>query len=323
MNILFAFDCLSGKGIGHCFRSVGLAEWFKEIIPNVNCLFLVNGELPSEYEAELPGKLVSESICEEKVRFCDLIVIDSYDQGFFETFHLWCVTNLLIVHDDQIKLPAHSRYNSFILNHKFLPANIGRDLSADNWFCGPGFFPVRKKLRDVSKWNLDNLEQRPHRIPCFFSGAFGADYLRKLVRLLDQLENDGFELELFGKGVGDSVTITQLRLGEQTRFHHSLSSSSFAIGGLGINTFERVYLGVPAIGVSLIENQIDNAAAVQKLEVGSTATADTLLSVLTEWLGELQKGSLERFKIINARCSAIEVGSRMPECILEIASRMK
>lgn len=271
-KIAFRVDASTQIGIGHVMRCLTLANALRERGSEIS---FVTQRLPGDMNQHIKNngyKVVSiDRIADLKQ--LDWLIIDHY--GLDESWeckmrawakHIFVIDDLAnrrhdcdILLDQNYYLEIYSRYE------KLVKSNCKLLLGPQFVLLRPEFYAARNKAR-IRDGNV-------RRILIFFGGSDPTGETIKTLRALEKLRDFEFEIDVV---VGSSNCQRQLvekycRQNPYCTFHCQISYMSdliavadLAIGAGGSNTWERCYLGLPALVFIVAENQSEITEAVHE-----------------------------------------------------------
>lgn len=304
MVIVFRVDSSQQIGSGHVMRCLTLAERFRskrkaEVIflmrdLDGNLIDLVKKQeykvnvLPrsahdydlSGYEAWLtvPQELDAEQSisCLSGMGIVDLLVVDSYAIDILWENKLRPYSKKIMAIDDL----ANRRHDCDIL----LDQNLYEDMDTRYKYLGPGNcklylgpkYALLRKEFYAAKKSMKNRTGKLNNILVFFGGVDATNETSKTLKALMMLNNKELEINVV---VGDAnphkEEVKQLcRYSDKWHYYcqvnnmaELMAEADLAIGAGGTATWERCFLGLPAIVIAVADNQIEGCEVLAKHNV--------------------------------------------------------
>lgn len=264
MNILIRCDSSYAIGTGHVFRCLVLAIALRKSGRNVifACQNL-EGNIISSIEEKQFKVIVFEQNVEDLSEIIfqfspSWVIVDHYDLGISWERKVQDAGVRLFVIDDLYR----KHMCSSILNQNSEINRFLRDESV-SYFLGPEYvllseqffeLPIRK--RDFNFFGMK-------KILVFFGGADSRNETMRVLKLIPKMDKDLHFVVVIGKNnphyesvknVTSSLSNVELHF-NTSRMHELLNQADLFLGAGGTVTWERCYLGLPAICVSVAENQ--------------------------------------------------------------------
>lgn len=239
-------------GFGHITRCLGILEAFRE--RQVEPLFLLNGDRSiSEFLRGTRYRLFdwTKDLRRLKalVKGADIIVLDSYmaDKNIYRSLSKLAKTALFIDDYKRIDYPAGIVMNSAV-DAERINYPKGRGVT---YLLGTEYVPLRKEF-----WNVRRRKT-------------GKD-VRKTLVTLGGMNRSIFLKRLMKRLRGAFPDISFLKLGTTGKLARPqdvrdiMLASDLCISGGGQTLYELARCGLPAIGISLAENQLSNLKGLVK-----------------------------------------------------------
>lgn len=178
---------------------------------------------------------------------------------------------------------------------------------------GPGFALLRREFREARK-NLRTRDGNTRRILIFFGGSDPTNETAKALEAVRLLNRTDIAVDVVVGGnnphkdtVGQicSVTMNSALHCQVENMAELMAKADLAIGAGGSATWERCFLGLPAITVIVAQNQSETTAAVAE------AGAAWLLGWHNEVSGEKLRNAIER--AVENPAMLREIGKRVME----------
>lgn len=220
----------------------------------------------------------------------NLIVLDHYGIGEEAESFIREETKLLVFDD------VFRKHNCDYLLDQNYGSSI-KDYSSSK--IGQGFFGNQYAVIDKKFINVKNALSESSQAPealVYFGGVDKTNELPKVVAALNKLEPFGFKTKIIIrenadnyqeiKGLVDGNPEIEL-IPPSSDFPNILMKMKFMIGASGSTNWERCFLGVPGVIVSIADNQVSIAKrfseskAVEYLGDGNTTTAKDWENVLS------------------------------------------
>lgn len=323
-----ALFCAEGSiniGLGHIMRCAALAEGFQQ--KNWRCFFWV-GEESAVVAQRLKvirwpiidtPKDDSTRILERFADGIDLLVVDDYRLGADFEGHLRGWARKILVLDDLADRPHQS---DFILDSAMRSGeNPYRDLAPPNckFLLGPEFALLRHEFRRVrpeARWRRQGNPSGPPRLLVSFGGNDPENLSEKAVLELQDLNvelvcvvgNHAPALHSLRKLI-DKIPNAVLDVAPKS-MAEVMMRSDLAIGAGGSSSWERCALGLPAVTISIAENQrkinegLASVGAVRYLGSLSKISDGAIRSAVSELLSDrpaLTEMSQSAFSLCDAK----------------------
>jgi UDP-2,4-diacetamido-2,4,6-trideoxy-beta-L-altropyranose hydrolase len=195
----------------------------------------------------------------------DWLIVDSYGIDIVWEKHISPYTKQLMVIDD---LANRNHFCDLLLDQNYSPNYLTRykELVSPNCitFLGPEYALLNKEFTNSKK-----PKKKGNTIPrifLFLSGSEETNFIcYQILEALFVAFKDNIEIDfVIGKGDSYRVVIEELVAKFQKATLHSdlphlgnlMSQADIAIGSGGISTWERMFMGLPSIVISLADNQL-------------------------------------------------------------------
>jgi UDP-2,4-diacetamido-2,4,6-trideoxy-beta-L-altropyranose hydrolase len=166
--------------------------------------------------------------------------------------------------DQNIHLNMHGRYNGLVPDHC-------------KQFIGPQFALLRSEFRKKHRANR-KITSELKRIFVFFGGTDPTNETLKVLRSLEQISLDdcGIEIDVVVGKVNSHIEHIRNYCLNRPNYHFHVQvnnisdlmmSADLAIGAGGTTVWERCYLGLPSILISVAENQTQICKALEQAGV--------------------------------------------------------
>ncbi|QNK58379.1 UDP-2,4-diacetamido-2,4,6-trideoxy-beta-L-altropyranose hydrolase [Paenibacillus sp. PAMC21692] len=292
MNIAIRVDASSSIGMGHLMRCITLAELFKRHM-NAKVSFLLNRLAPmtivewldeggfrllrmnsditdsNDYKVDADCSLELLKTCGE----IDWLIVDHYLLDYrWETILLSRVGKLFVIDD-----LANRRHNCHILLDQNLSSDMNEKYSGllpehCMQLLGPGYTLLREQFYVMK--NRRSFRKSCKNILVSFGGSDPTNETSKVVSVLRILASQFPRLKFIVLGgvsnsrnnelEGLCSTIPSITFHKHnSHMAQILSQVDLAVGAGGISLWERAYMGVPSIVITVADNQLD---AVQEAE---------------------------------------------------------
>jgi len=288
MKVVVRVDASADIGIGHLMRCLALADALRVKGANVSfvCRCLSEGTrglIQSQHAliaiddpaVDADQTLTAiDRLSGGKARSIDWLIVDHYGIGAsWETMLRPHVTRIMVIddlanrrHDCDILLDQNFYEDADNRYERLVPARCIKAL-------GPSFALLRREFYETPC----RLRSRDGSIRKILVGFGGSDPTNETVKTLRALSAPAFD------GVGIDVIIgpanrharalrDQFAADPRVVFHERvmkvaelMSSADLAIGAGGTMTWERSYLGLPAIVIVTAENQAKTASAMHRI----------------------------------------------------------
>lgn len=322
MKVAFRVDASSSIGSGHVMRCLTLADrlcelgaeiYFlcRELPGNMNCHIEAKGYRVCRLDLE--GKLLGEGWAYladvEQTKSAlgaigasvDWLVVDHYDiDARWEMLERSYTKKILVIddlanrrHDCEVLLDQNYYPNMAHRYDKLAPQNCHKLLGPAHALLRPEFLEARKKMRPC--------HGKVERILIFFGGSDPTNETEKTLLVLRRLNLPNISLDVVvGSANPHRLQIEKLCSEMPNTFFHCqilnmaelMVKADLAIGAGGASTWERCFLGLPALTVIVADNQAETtvsmaeAGAVWNLGLAAEVTSDRLVQVLQKILGD-------------------------------------
>jgi UDP-2,4-diacetamido-2,4,6-trideoxy-beta-L-altropyranose hydrolase len=290
MHAAFRADSSITIGTGHLFRCLTLADALRRkggtvsffcrdlpgnLISNVEEMKLPVHRLSFDREAGIPWEMDARDTLRriaDAVRI-DWLVVDHYALDWRWEKELRPFAGKIMAIDDLADRPHDCDLLLDQNLHEFpnrryaglVPEHCRRIFGPRNALLRPEFMEARKTLRD-----RDGVVRR---ILVFFGGSDLTDETSKALEALRRLGRPDIVVDVVVGGANphqERVRRSCLGMGN-VRCHFQIrniaelmAKADLAIGAPGTATWERCYLGLPAVTLVLAENQLPNAVEVSR-----------------------------------------------------------
>lgn len=284
LRVIIRSNASSRLGTGHIKRCVTLASLMRAKL-GADILFVCNADLPHSLKEEIDanGFLIhllseedrvsndierdaQETILALNGRY-DLLIVDHYGLDIEWEQKLRPYTDRILIVDDL----ANRKHDCDILLDQNLYSNSQYrydDLVHKNTkkFLGPGYALLKNDFFELGEHA--NVRKRCGRVLVNFGGSDPTNELAKMLPVV--LSEVGKRLEfilvagpanpLKEKLRGLFSVIPHVQFYEEHNMAELLSWADIAIGAGGISMWERCFMGVPAMVISVADNQIATIA---------------------------------------------------------------
>jgi len=277
MNAIFRVDASAQLGIGHVTRCLTLADLLKNSGMQVT---FVSRSSPPEIDRllrdryklhNLPPNISDE--CQDaaatigvlsNLALPNWLIIDHYSLGLqFETRLRPCAKKILVIDD----LANRSHDCDVLLDQNLCPHFASRydklvPVTARK-FLGPKYVLLREEFY-ASRAKLRCRDGNIRQILICFGGADPSNETAKTLQAVSLLDGSGIELDVTVGSANQNAEMVRQLCGQlpAARFHRDtkfmaqlMASADLAIGACGTITWERCFLGLPAITIVLADNQ--------------------------------------------------------------------
>jgi len=143
----------------------------------------------------------------------------------------------------------------------------------DEFFAGPEFFMLREEVLAGILPEKVGKRKGGLRVVISFGGGNFDGLIRSVILILRQSEVP-LSINVFSpRGAGEESAGSPGRhrvthQSDRESFIRHATKADFVVSGLGTTTAELCYLGIPTIFIPVVDNQIENAMAAEKLGLG-------------------------------------------------------
>lgn len=277
MKVVLRADASSEIGTGHVMRQVALAE---ELLLQGAEVFLV-GEVdgPSWLEDKLTSVSGLQRLGQPTGTFDSGVLrelgacvsaIDSYalGQSKLAKWESQCSRTLVFIDGPWQRLEGGLAVVPAISDKFAWLRDLRRGF--DNVHVGPEFLMIRSEIRMAKQRRL----QEPPSSPQILAVLGGADP-RGLTAVIGSALSEfasNHRVVIVGSGGGaDFVAANLSTRGEviyspRSSFVEELAKSTLVVSAAGTSSGELLFLGMPSIFIPVVDNQIENARALEKLD---------------------------------------------------------
>ncbi len=309
MKTVIRADSSTTIGTGHLMRCLTLADYLRNQgtdvefiareLPGNICDYIEERKyrlhrlpfdedlLQDKYESEYTRWLVVSqavdadqtlSVLLEKIGVVDWLVVDHYGLDYRWQRKLRSYVNRIMVIDDL----ANRRHDCDLLLDQNLHDNPDSryDGLVSNYcmkLLGPRFALLRPEFIQARE-NMPKRNGIVNRILVFFGGSDISNETAKALKAIKSIDLSQIAIDVvIGSSNPHKSNIEAISRGMQnvTLYHQALNmaqlmvKADLAIGGGGTTTWERCYLGLPAIIVAIAENQIEIGRMSERAGVAS------------------------------------------------------
>ena len=283
MNIIFRVDAAVDIGSGHVMRCLTLAEKFRLFGHKIEFVCRkANGNLFFEIEKrgfcinKLP--IIEDTIWEWTSKYweidfkqtralidsknVDLIIVDHYSLDEKWEKCIYNYTEKLMVIDD---LANRKHYCDILLDHNYyFNATSRYDLLLSNStmkLLGPDFALLKDDFFDRSSDYNDNI------ILITFGGSDPTNETLRIIEILsDKFKEKNFKIVVGANNLQKDKIRCLVQRHKNMKYLFNIDNMAeemrhvnFVIGAGGVSALERIALGIPAIVITVAENQIEIA----------------------------------------------------------------
>lgn len=302
MKVAIRADASETIGTGHLMRCLTLADGLRH--KGAQTRFLCRS-LPEHLIGVLEGRghgLQQVTASEHDSLFrahlsnepCDWLIIDHYDLDAEWERSVRPFTKGIMVIDD---LANRSHDCNILLDQNYRVTDDHRYAGMVPQSCLLRMGPKYALLQSDYAQLHQEVKRREsvNRLLIYFGGADGEDLTGRSLRAALSLELPSLEIDVvLSSGSPNSEKNIELaRRHENVHCHHGLPSlapliakADLSIGAMGATSWERLCLGLPTIGVTLADNQVEiaNALHQQKLVIWLGDKGDVRESDLADCL---------------------------------------
>lgn len=263
MNVFILTEGSKDKGLGHISRCSSIYQAFKEKGLSVN--FFIDGDNSIEPILKNIDYSIVDWLNDGRLYFKfnsdDIIIVDSYiaDENFFKK--LSKLTNNLYCFDDNNRLDY---FEGIVINGTISANYLDYDnVKKSKYLLGSKYIPLRKNFWESQPIKIRNNVQD-------ILITMGGNDLRNLSPFLIRLLNNNFpdfkikiivtdsflNMEEINELVDDNVEVFHSPNANEIK--NLMISSDIAIAACGQTLYEFARLGIPTIGIGVIENQKNN-----------------------------------------------------------------
>jgi UDP-2,4-diacetamido-2,4,6-trideoxy-beta-L-altropyranose hydrolase len=290
MIIYFRVDSSSAIGNGHAIRSFALAEKLRARgamvrficgteSGHINMMYKEKGfeviSLPTGIEIE-EDKTICGEILKKSKEIPSWLIIDNYGIDFYWEKSLRPFVKAIMVIDDL----ANRRHDCDLLLDQNLYVDMkkrydGLVPEGCKRFVGQEYVLLREEFFREYRW-VRGERKETRNLLVTFGGGDPTKETQKTIRALSMLQALTLETDII---VGSSNPYFE-EIREMARnlvnveIHHGVETMSryiakadLAVGSIGLSTWERCYLGLPSISISITKNQEEIALAIAEAGV--------------------------------------------------------
>ena len=296
-NILFRVDFGNIIGYGHIMRCLNLADFLEKYFnifffckrhEGANFNFIPKKfkliEQPINQEVSLNTESWLGTTIEEDYNNClniikdnkiDIVITDHYTLDYKWESKIRDVIKKLVVIND---LFNNKHCCDCLINPNFYLKYDYNENSIFKLKKGFKYIILNKRIKDIPY----KIKENVNRINIFFGGSDLFNVTEKIVDLLLNEKNKimNFDNLQFDIIIGpsnknfDSI-YRKIKNLKQFKIHKSLpnkqyldllNESDLSIGGSGSSTYERMYLAIPTIAITLVENQLLLTDSLSKIQ---------------------------------------------------------
>jgi len=271
MNVFIITEGGKDIGFGHITRCLSLYQAFEE--RGIKPKFIINGDNDSEYllkniNFQMFNWLDEKNKLFEMVKDADISIIDSYlaDISFYNTL------------SDLVKIPVYIDDNKRLDYPKGIVLNGNIHAETLNYpkkdgityLLGTKYTPLRKEFWEVPEKKIkENIES----IMVTFGGDDAKNMTPKILKLLNEKYSELNKNVIIGRAFQDIDEIKKyadkntnlIYYPDAEKMKEVMLNSDIAISAGGQTLYELASVGVPTIGVCIIENQLGNVKGWEKI----------------------------------------------------------
>ncbi|MCA0754949.1 UDP-2,4-diacetamido-2,4,6-trideoxy-beta-L-altropyranose hydrolase [Paenibacillus sp. N4] len=326
MNVIIRTDASIAIGTGHVYRCMALASELSVMGANTSficrespghlCEWIERHGFPVyRIHANGDDALASEAILQGLDRPADCLIVDHYTlNASWEKVQRPFVKKIVVI--DDLANRAHDC--DLLLDQNLFPNPEERYQSLVPEKCrlllGPQFALLRPEFREARK-RLARKNAGVKRIFVFFGGVDATNETAKALSAIKLLNLKGINIDIVvGKNNPNKDKIKLLcKSMQKVAFHCQvenmadlMANADLAIGAVGNVTWERCFMELPSITITVAENQVRVAEAAHA--AGIIVNLGWHETVNDERLAEAIRQSIEDVSLLE----------RMRECSIEI-----
>lgn len=314
MNFVFRCDSSTQIGSGHLMRCLSLAEQVRKAGHHAHFICAPHkGSLHKLVEdAHLPLRLLSDDNLSQsqdadevlghlkQVNGSIIMVVDHYnldlewEQEISKVYKIVVIDDLERKHDCDLLIDPNYRSSYDDLYKNRVPSRC-------QLFLGPQYSFLREEFRSATATG-----KKRNSVLVFFGGTDPSNETLKFIKTLDSIHQAPFFVIVISKSHSDIKTLLKLPSSNKYRLEVQpssmaslLSESQLFLGSGGTITWERMFLGVPGVVISVADNQTKIAEELgndgQQIYLGDRFTINYSSAIelcgrlLTngEWLSEI------------------------------------
>ncbi len=266
MRIAVRTDGNSELGFGHLKRCMNL---IKSSFENCEIIFILK-----DFSKLVPYPILYIENEEDMTKYfqtnkIDLLIVDHYSIDYQLESKMKKYVNKILVIDD-----IYNRQHNcdILLDQNIYENNPYQELVPKDCqiLLGPEYVLLNPKLKELSRY------QRTHvrRINICFGGSDSVNLTQRVFNKIKIMRHIDFDIivgpyyQYFQQLEKEIKNFPNIKLYQNpTGIEELLNKSDLAIGSTGISSYERCYLGIPSIVITLADNQINIANNLEKLSV--------------------------------------------------------
>lgn len=309
MNVFIITEGNITVGFGHISRCISLYQAFVE--KNITPCLIIKGDdsiknILGDTKYCLIDWLTKIEDLLLKIKGADIIIIDSYLVDYAELLKISLCAKVVVYIDDTNRI----NYPPGILINSLIHAKEINYYTNQNkkYILGPEYCMLRKEF-----WNIPKKKQKEEigTVLVTFGGNDMRDLTPKILKILKNRYPNIKKTVIIGKGFQNIKRIktfedkaTELLFFPLTiEIINAMLQSDFAITAGGQTLYELACVGVPAITISVAENQEENSKQFSKLGLNSYVGLWN-----DENLSKNILNSIEKLKSLEVRHKMVNLG---------------
>ena len=224
-----------------------------------NTIKIVNSNYKSWLEVPYEKEIKDSLNVVSSFKNIDLMIVDHYSiDSLWHKIIRKYVNNLLVIDD-----LFNKNFNcDFLINHNFNIKNQYKNLinKETKLLLGCEYLLVNNKFNKKKIYNKIN----KYKIFIFFGSSDSQNLTLRILNILIKIDKSKFlPLVIVGKFNEKIIEIKQILkkfksyefYTETNQIHKIIKKSNFAIAAGGVNTYERIRVGLPSLVISVADNQ--------------------------------------------------------------------
>ena len=330
MQVLIATEGSNQLGIGHVIRCMSLYQAFED--EGIQAEIIMYGDDAAISIVRKATHIISHWIDDtkslyEKARHADIVIIDSTLAPFKIYKSISSLTKVTVYFDDNKRIDYPK---GIVINRTIHAELFDYKKKSDNvYLFGLKYLPLTKAF-----WYVPNkrISKQIQNMMISFGGSDPREMTPKVLKYINKKYPRMHKMIVIGKAFENVSQIKKLADSNSKLYYFPTGESiknimlkaDIAISAGGQTLYELARIGVPTVGVAVVDNQLNNIKGLEKvkfLEFAGWWNDKNIMSSLTEKIDVLSDYKVRKEKSIIGRSLVDGYGSvRIANFLLGAAS---